>query len=79
MLNIKEEQGLPDLHAYHPAFGCRGGGEKAFKACYYLIHKSEFAENAALWRSENVLLLSCNVQQHQQKILLVETEYVIMW
>lgn len=49
MLNIKEEQGLPDLHAYHPAIGCRGGGgEKTFKACYYLIHKSEFAENASL-------------------------------
>lgn len=50
MLNIKEEQGLPDLHAYHPAFGCRGGERKkeTYKACYYLIHKSEFAENAAL-------------------------------
>lgn len=54
------------------------GRKKTFKACYYLIHKSEFAENAALRRSENTLLLFCNVQQHQQKILLVETEYVIM-
>lgn len=33
MLNIKEEQGLPDLHGYHPAFGCRKKTPKTFKAC----------------------------------------------
>lgn len=49
MLNIKEEQGLPDLHPYHPAFRCRGGKEEKKHSKHAIIwSKSEFAENAVL-------------------------------
>lgn len=77
MLNIKEEQGLPDLHGYHPAFRCREKKNKIqnIQSMWSILwSKIECAENTELCVSDNTLVLSCNMQ----KILLMEKESVII-
>lgn len=74
MLNIKEEQGLPDLHGYHPAFRCKKKLQNIQSMWSIIWSKIDCAENTALQVSGNTLLLSCNMQ----KILLMEKESVII-
>lgn len=74
MLNIKEEQGLPDLHGYHPAFGCRKKS-KTFKACGLL-----FGPRLTVLKIQRFKYLAtcCCYPATCKKILLMEKESVII-